>query len=1024
MSNSYRDSITVPLRIPLRHTDEQIKYINYLLDNNISLVLSGTGKTLRGRKYMINSKDKGQPYARFTGEVHHVEPAIIHALEDKKYLIRVDVSGVIVLAVNLFLKKSREASKVVEPVHIVTLNNVRVFALAEIQDLAVVQPYLEGEFQLNKALKVNSPLLNVCNAIATNSASKGLLGRYIYMCEGGNIPFTLHAGGKYITRINRKFAVRYINAIRGFEEPVTEGSESSGEVGRINVDFAGISEDMKGDTYINLNIEGKPKMTILALNDNFTVNSITTLGLSLYDEYTDLLNIPNKLNEVKTYALTRQLETLQSTYSSFFNSQMLKQTDGFQEKQLEFKKEYLRRFIKIGDDWNDYKDLADFISANENFLVVNSLSKLVTNFIAFRDIVLELQSLLPFYTSENSETDVNEVLGEDGKPLMIPDRFVLTSKKLEFKCLDLDFKLAPKDLVNPKRVLSKYQGYLAYDLEPNLKIELETKLNKITDTFAESIKNINDEIRDAMPEVFTSLKHFRTAKTYDKQKTQYDYIAEYFVNIEDLKNNDDYKEFENIVDWLAEHNSDFLTYSKRATLEIKEGTVLDERERIKSIMKEKPVFTEKISKLKIPYGASSIDLISAILNFTTRYVSEKDITEDKIFASHVLLFGDNAKSIQVLDKGSVPDTAYQHNSTKNGVLIPVEKLMTILHVNENHVGKIVPTGMLYSLESEFKVNLFLSTWQPRSQSTSAKMMKELGYSNYMVRNANILLAVARIKTILSEKGYQPPNMPDYVGFFKRLLMGSRSFKSKGYTQRFLNSKPELKTMVDDIANLLVDYFQDEINYEQMDTLERENLTYATAYQTKQAIKPSVQALMAETKFKGETFNFVEFDNDLDTSLLPDIEASWLQLEPHLPKLTTPLELRFRKLGKHKAIGVFFPATNCIGIDIRNIQAFVHEYGHAIDYRYTTGKPLSLQDEFYEIRQSYSRALRNNSEAIPSKISYYLTPTEIFARAYELYMSTKVNSDFLKPEMYEPQYTAFSDEIIPKIISYFDNLLNK
>ncbi len=80
-----------------------------------------------------------------------------------------------------------------------------------------------------------------------------------------------------------------------------------------------------------------------------------------------------------------------------------------------------------------------------------------------------------------------------------------------------------------------------------------------------------------------------------------------------------------------------------------------------------------------------------------------------------------------------------------------------------------------------------------------------------------------------------------------------------------------------------------------------------------------------------------------------------------------------------------------------LQSFVHEYGHALDYATGSGL-LSMRDDFKPIVARYRENLSLNGKGtyVANKAEYYTAPTEVFARAFELYVSEAgLNSIFLK-----------------------------
>lgn len=212
-------------------------------------------------------------------------------------------------------------------------------------------------------------------------------------------------------------------------------------------------------------------------------------------------------------------------------------------------------------------------------------------------------------------------------------------------------------------------------------------------------------------------------------------------------------------------------------------------------------------------------------------------------------------------------------------------------------------------------------------------------------------------------------------------------------------------------------------------------TRASAWQTKKNINKDTRKIMESTSLN-KYFQFVEIDNDVDLTLFSQFEKEMERMHDILPKTGDKLpELRLRKLGNHKALGLYVPNKNTIAIDFRDtndeiggvgIQSFVHEYGHALDYGTDNGRLLSLRDDFKPIVKRYRENLSLNGKGsyVAEKAGYYTAPTEVFARAFELYVSEAgLNSIFLKSkETYETkiEYALFDQNMRDKLTTFFDH----
>lgn len=212
-------------------------------------------------------------------------------------------------------------------------------------------------------------------------------------------------------------------------------------------------------------------------------------------------------------------------------------------------------------------------------------------------------------------------------------------------------------------------------------------------------------------------------------------------------------------------------------------------------------------------------------------------------------------------------------------------------------------------------------------------------------------------------------------------------------------------------------------------------TRASAWQTKKNINKDTRKIMESTSLN-KYFQFVEIDNDVDLTLFSQFEKEMERMHDILPKTGDKLpELRLRKLGNHKALGLYVPNKNTIAIDFRDtndeiggvgIQSFVHEYGHALDYGTDNGRLLSMRDDFKPIVTRYRENLSLNGKGsyVAEKAGYYTAPTEVFARAFELYVNEAgLNSIFLKSkETYATniEYALFDQNMRDKLTTFFDS----
>ena len=186
-------------------------------------------------------------------------------------------------------------------------------------------------------------------------------------------------------------------------------------------------------------------------------------------------------------------------------------------------------------------------------------------------------------------------------------------------------------------------------------------------------------------------------------------------------------------------------------------------------------------------------------------------------------------------------------------------------------------------------------------------------------------------------------------------------------------------------------------------------------------------------FIGREFSRTEIDDRVDLAEFADLEAELAARVEcgEIPRIDRAAhDLRFRLLGRHKAWGLYFPRqpmikTPCIAVDCRHPGSLLHEFAHAYDYEHGQ---LSATDPRFreEILRPFAREFRTlvKDEELPispKKVGYYTTPTEVFARSWEVYAAANgFGGSFVEPDRYatDPAYTGLMD-LGEAVHEYFD-----
>ncbi|USK62292.1 LPD1 domain-containing protein [Peribacillus asahii] len=217
--------------------------------------------------------------------------------------------------------------------------------------------------------------------------------------------------------------------------------------------------------------------------------------------------------------------------------------------------------------------------------------------------------------------------------------------------------------------------------------------------------------------------------------------------------------------------------------------------------------------------------------------------------------------------------------------------------------------------------------------------------------------------------------------------------------------------------------------------------YARAFQTKKHINKSTEEVMKNNSFL-DNFGFTELDNDVDLAVFRDLQAEFkaFRKQVYIP-IVKDHSFRIKKLGKHKAAGLYYPAPiKAVIFDLSSPDSFLHEVTHLIDFTFKEKEGVMLSEslEFKKIIDLYSEAVTKSVVALDendpfrtqwegtSKYNkaYYLQPHEVFARSYEVHLfeNRGIRSSFLKTN-YDGLIYPKDETYLHAIAEYFDELFD-
>ena len=187
------------------------------------------------------------------------------------------------------------------------------------------------------------------------------------------------------------------------------------------------------------------------------------------------------------------------------------------------------------------------------------------------------------------------------------------------------------------------------------------------------------------------------------------------------------------------------------------------------------------------------------------------------------------------------------------------------------------------------------------------------------------------------------------------------------------------------------------------------------------------------------FGYVEMDELCDKEKVKTIADEFIAMKETYFKSVDlkTVSVRFRRLGNHKAAGLYFPLFRCLCVDIGCPSSFVHEFGHCIDHTTNGDTDLSIGSDFYPIWNRYCYLLdvymHSGDEAKVGRLksgskynlSYFQVKTEVFARTFEMYCTRVlgIHNSICKPNDKEDDFAYPEDEKLMGLVKeYFDRLV--
>lgn len=264
-------------------------------------------------------------------------------------------------------------------------------------------------------------------------------------------------------------------------------------------------------------------------------------------------------------------------------------------------------------------------------------------------------------------------------------------------------------------------------------------------------------------------------------------------------------------------------------------------------------------------------------------------------------------------------------------------------------------------------------------------------------------------------------------FFKNSRFGSgkRSFMMRhfAFSPRFGRSTFDAWLL----EAFLLAFSRKKAMAERIRECEEEERGHARSFENKARLPERTVRAMSESPLN-ECFGFVEYDEDVDLERAAVFERTFLDVRRRFLSAfdASKNAIRLRRLGNHRATGLYYPGVKCLCVDYRHPESFLHEFGHLMDYE---GGDLSLSAAFAAIRKEYGAWIDAHADKIPKRgkydRSYFLTPTEIFARSFETYCKRALGlTCCLLPETFNEAVYPTGERYDGLVAEYFDRLLRQ
>ena len=188
-------------------------------------------------------------------------------------------------------------------------------------------------------------------------------------------------------------------------------------------------------------------------------------------------------------------------------------------------------------------------------------------------------------------------------------------------------------------------------------------------------------------------------------------------------------------------------------------------------------------------------------------------------------------------------------------------------------------------------------------------------------------------------------------------------------------------------------------------------------------KPAaVRRMEADTPLN-RYFSKVEFDVSVSREEADAIASCYIDMAEskaiHVFGRESGMILRFRRFPGDSQRSYYTSGMGNIVVNSREPGSFIHEYGHAIDFAFGMLSKRGGFDGVYSMyREEVSEMVGSNRRY---DLDYYFRRTEVFARAYETYVSRTYGTCVLLDDFRDSRVYPDSEDYVSEVMNYFNSL---